>query len=337
MRDKIRTGILAFGMSGKLFHAPFLEVHKGFELYAIVERTKKEAQLKYPNIKTYNSIETLLEDNSIELVVVNTPSRTHYEYALKAIKANKHVVVEKPFTITSAQAKHLFDEAKKNNCYLLPYQNRRYDSDYLSVKNVLDSGKLGKLLEVHFRYDRYKYKFDKNTPKEASILGNGVLYNLGPHLIDAAISLFGIPLNWSKKTEYHRPKSQIDDFMHLHLIYPEGLNVFLTSSLLVADPGPAFILHGSKGSYSKQRTDVQEKQLQMKMNPDNIQFGKEVQGNNGVLTLISSKGLKTKEKMPAIKSSYLNIYEAIYQTIKKENKFPITKKQIIEQMIILES
>jgi scyllo-inositol 2-dehydrogenase (NADP+) len=136
MSDKIKTGLFAYGMSGKLFHSPFLETHDGFELSAVVERSTKQAQQKYPNLISYDSVDALLTDKNIELVVVNTPNSTHFEFALKAIHHNKHVLVEKPFTVTSSQAKKLFQEAEKNNRQLLTFQNRRYDSDFLSVKQV---------------------------------------------------------------------------------------------------------------------------------------------------------------------------------------------------------
>ena len=337
MNNKIKTGVLSFGMSGTLFHAPFLETHDGFELYGVVERTKKNVKSKYPNVKSFDSVVELLADDEIELVVINTPTSTHYEFALKAIQANKHILVEKPFTVTSKEAKHLFEEAKKRSLNILPFQNRRYDSDFLTVKNILDSGKLGKLIEVYIRYDRYKPKLGNNASKETRIPGNGVVYNLGPHLVDAAILLFGKPLTWTKTIGHYRPNTQIDDYFQIHLTYPEGLQVFLTSSLLVAEEGPAFVFNGSKGSYNKYRTDVQEKQLQEGMSPDNPLFGIEESGKEGLLTTISSDGIKSQEKIAAIQSSYLNVFEDVYQAIRKGIPYPVTEEQILQQLEILES
>ena len=335
MNNPIKTGVLSFGMSGSLFHCPFLMEHSGFEITADVERTTKNAQSIYPNIKSYDSVDALLSDDTIELVVVNTPNYTHFDFALKAIQANKHVLVEKAFTVTSAEAKTLFKEAKKRNCYVMPYQNRRFDSDFLSVKQVVESGKLGDLIEVHFRYDRYKPAITPNVSKESPILGNGVLYNLGPHLLDGVIALFGVPLSWEKVTEKNRPKSEIFDYAHVHLKYPKGLQVFVTASLLVADALPAFVLHGKKGSYIKQRTDVQETQLQAGMKPNNPLFGIEETNKEGILTTISND-IKTQEKIAPKKASYLNIFEAVFQTIRNNKPFPVTESQIIKQLEILE-
>lgn len=336
MKNTIKTGILAFGMSGRLFHAPFLRCHSGFEFSAVVERTKKRVHLDYPNVKSYNSIDELLLDESIELVVVNTPNETHFEFALKAIKANKHVLIDKPFTTTVAEARQLFKAAKKKGVLLLPYQNRRYDSDFLSVKDVIESGKLGNLIEVHFRYDRYRKTIVENSWKEAPVPGNGVIYNLGAHPIDGIISLFGIPIKWSKHSSFVHPSTQVSDYEHVHLLYPNNLQVFVTISLLIADAQPAFIVNGTMGTFKKNRTDVQENQLNEGMQPDNLLFGVELPESEGILTTIDSNGLKTQEKITAQKASYMNVFEDVYQTLRLGKDYPITEEQIIVQLEILE-
>lgn len=336
MSREIKTGILSYGKSGRLFHCPFIALHSGFDLYAILERTKKKAQLKYPNIKSYDTIDDFLKDPEIELVVVNTPSATHFEFGLKVIQAGKHVVMEKPFTITLDEAKTLHKEAKKYNCFILPYQNRRYDSDYLSVKHVLETGKLGNLIEVHFRYDRYIYALSDNTFKESPIPGNSVMYNLGAHIVDAAISLFGEPIAWSKTSGQFRPNTQIDDYAQLHLKYPNGLQVFLTTSLLVANPMPAFLLYGVNGAYVKERVDVQEDQLEAGIKPTDLLFGIEADGKEGVLTYYENGTNKTKVNIPSIQSNYMNIFEDIYQTIRNNKPYLVTESQILKQIEILE-
>lgn len=336
MNNIIKTGVLSFGMSGSLFHCPFLEVHSGFDLFAIVERTKKNAHLTYPNVISYNSVEELLKDTNIELVVVNTPSATHFDFALKAIQANKHVLVEKPFTVNSLEAKTLFKEAKKRNVFVMPFQNRRFDSDFLSVKHVVESKKLGDLIEVHFRYDRYSYQINTNASKENPVPGNGVMYNLGSHLFDAAIALFGMPLEWKNVKGGFRPNTQIDDYAHVHLKYPKGLQVFITANLLVADAQPSFVLHGVKGSYVKERTDVQEDQLKAGIKPDNPIFGIEKANKEGLLTTVENN-IRQQEKIASKKSSYLNIFEAVYQTIQNHKPFVVTESEIIKQVEILES
>ena len=336
-KNTLKTGILSFGMSGQIFHAPFLNEHKNFELKAVVERSTKKAHLTYPDIKSYNTVDALLADSEIELIIVNTPNPTHFEFALKALQAKKHVLLEKPFTVNSSEAKELFKAAKKNNCYVLAYQNRRYDSDFLSVKEVLASGKLGQLVEFHLRYDRYKYNIGPKATKETSILGSGLAYDLGPHLLDAAISIFGIPVKWKKQLGKFRPNTQVDDYAHFHLMYQNGLQIFITTSMLVAQPQPAFVLHGTKGSYLKQRADVQEQQLQEGMKPSNPLFGIEDVNNQGILTTINLEGIKKHKNIVAKKSSYMHVFNDVYTAIREGKPYPVTEEQIIQQLEILES
>lgn len=334
--NAIKTGVLSFGMSGKVFHSPFLNAHKNFEFHAVVERTEKKAHLIYPDVISYTSVDELFADSEIELVIINTPNPTHFEFALAALKAKKHVLLEKPFTTSSREAKQLFEEARKNNCFILPYQNRRYDSDFLSVKKVIDSNKLGKLVEFHLRYDRYKYVIGPKATKETPVPGSGLAYDLGPHLLDAVISIFGTPLEWQKSLGQFRPKTQVDDYAHFHLLYPKGIHVFITMSMLVIDAQPAFVIHGTKGSYSKQRADVQEKQLLEGMTPSNPLFGIEESDKQGILTYISDDGTKKQEKVISSKSSYLHVFDDVYRSIREGRPYPVSEAQIIQQLEILE-
>ncbi len=335
MKSAIKTGILSFGMSGRLFHAPFVNAHSGFELTAVVERSQKQAHLEYPAIISYGSVDALLEDDSIELVIVNTPNATHFEFALKALQKGRHVLVEKPFTITPDQAKQLFETARENSRHVLPYQNRRYDSDFISVKKVVDSGKLGKLIEVHFRFDRYRVAIGPKVAKETPGAGAGLLYDLGPHLLDQVISVFGIPLRWRKTLGHFRPKTQVDDYAHMHLTYPDEMQVFVTASLLVANDMPAFSLNGLNGSYIKYRTDIQEKQLLHGVTPTDPEYGKEDDGGEGILTRISEDGSRKTEMIPGIQSSYLNLFDAVHKTIRDGIPYPVTRDQVLAQLEIL--
>lgn len=336
MQKPINTGILSFGMSGTLFHAPFLKVHPGFDLTAVVERSEKKAHLQFPDIKSFGSVDEIIADPDIELIIVNTPNYTHFEYALKAIRSGKHVLVEKPFAVSSNEAKLLFEEAKKYNRYVLPFQNRRYDSDFLSVTEVIGSNKLGQLVEVHIRYDRYRYTIGPKVAKETPMPGSGLLYDLGPHLLDMVILLFGKPIGWTKTLGHYRPKTQVNDYATIHLKYPHQLQVFVTMSMLVSDLQPAFIINGTRGSYVKNRTDIQEEQLLEKMSPTDLLYGLEKADNEGILTLIDEEGKRSQERISSGKGSYLNLFNAVYDTLKNNKSYPITEEQIIQQIIILE-
>ncbi|MES2417879.1 MAG: Gfo/Idh/MocA family oxidoreductase [Bacteroidota bacterium] len=337
MNHKINTGLLAYGMSGKVFHAPFISTHPGFNLYAVTERHRKQAHLDYPAIKSYESIEDLLADDSIDLVIINTPNFTHYEYAIKALKAGKHILVEKPFTASSEQAKAVFALAKSVNKKALAYQNRRYDSGFGSVKGIIDSGQLGKLVEVHFRYDRYRNeispKFFKEEPYEAS----GLAYDLGPHLLDQAICLFGRPEKFHKILGKNRAHTKVDDYFSIWLSYPDQLNVFLTASMLVADIKDAFVLNGMAGSFSKNHADVQEGQLLKGIKPTAVNYGIENPADAGKLTLVTENGERSHALIPSVKGDYSGLFEAVYQNIVYQVPYPVTEEDILIQLEILEA
>ena len=332
----IRTALLAYGMSGKLFQAPFLAAHPGFELYAVVERTEARMQRDYPGIRRFGSVAELLADTTVELVVVNTPSPTHFELASQALRAGKHVLLEKPVATSVAQLQALLALARQQGRHLLAYQNRRWDSDFGSVRRVVESGQLGQLLEVHFRFDRYKPALNAKKFKEEPGPGAGLLADLGPHLIDQAINLFGQPLSAHKTLGRNRPNTQVDDFFSLHLRYPQGLNVWLTSSLLVAAPGPAYVLHGTHGSYQKGRTDPQETQLLAGLTPTAPAYGHELPGQEGVLTLAAANGVLTSTSDAAAPGNYMGLFEAVRATIRQQAPYPVTAGQLLWQNELLE-
>ncbi|MFB9841917.1 Gfo/Idh/MocA family oxidoreductase [Mucilaginibacter ginsenosidivorans] len=338
MADTIKTGLMAYGMSGRIFHAPFVALHPGFDLKAVVERHEKKAAADYPGITSYNSVDELLADKEIEFVIVNTPPYTHFELAQKALEANKHVLIEKPIATSSKEVKTLFDLGREVGKHVMVYQNRRWDSDFTSVRKVIESGRLGELIEVHFRFDRYKaalspkvFKETKNTP------GSGLVYDLGPHLIDQAISLFGRPLSFKKTSGIYRENSQVPDYFHFHLEYPHQLNVYLTSGLLIAQPTPSFVVHGTLGSYLKNRVDVQEAQLDKMMRPDDPKYGVEPAGEEGLLVTVGADTQKTTEIISSEKGDYSHLFEAVYQTIRNNALYPITEEHIAWQMELLEA
>ncbi|MET4081146.1 scyllo-inositol 2-dehydrogenase (NADP+) [Pedobacter sp. UYP30] len=334
---KIAVGLLAYGMSGKVFQAPFFSTHQGFNLKAVVERNEKKANLDYSDIVSYGSIEELLADDEIELVVVNTPNYLHFEHVKLALTKGKNVLVEKPFTATSRQAKELFALADKQGKQLFFFQNRRYDSEFLSAKKVLASGKIGKLNEMHIRYDRYRNFVGPKKFKESPMAASGLLYDLGPHLLDQAISLFGTPLNYHKVLGKNRAETLVDDFFSIQLVYPDSVYVFLTSSMLVVAPQPSFVLHGVTGTFVKDRSDVQESQLIAGLKPNEAEYGIEEKDKDGVLTTINDAGEKTTQLIPSERGDYMPLFESIYQAIVNNQAFPVTRAQVLLQLEILEN
>ncbi|SNC59303.1 Predicted dehydrogenase [Hymenobacter gelipurpurascens] len=337
MNSPIQAGLLAYGMSGRIFHAPFLAAHPGFQLRAITERSRKLAATDYPAIISYDSVEELLKDPVIQLVVVNTPNDTHFALAKQALQAGKHVLIEKPVGTTSAEITELFDLGRQLNLQVFGYQNRRWDSDFQAVRQVVESGQLGQLIEAHFRFERYKmpihtkvFKEDPTTP------GAGLSFDLGPHVLDQALSLFGKPEKVHKTLASHRFGSRVDDYFHFHLSYPGGLNVFVSGSLLVAAPGPAYVLHGTQGSYKQQRTDVQETQLDKGLKPTEEAYGHDLPGSEGALTVVQPDGEKSTTEVPTPRGNYMGLFEAVYQSLMHGRAFPVREEELFWQLQALE-
>ncbi len=336
IEQPIKTGILAYGMSGKIFHAPFIDAHQGFELSSIVERSKDQAKADYPHAKHLRNIDDVFSDEEIELVIINTPNFTHYQYAKEALNAGKHVLIEKPVAVLRKEAEDLFALAYRKNRKVLAYQNRRFDSDFQSVKQVIESGELGKLVEVHIRFDRYRNEISPKFFKEEPIPGSGILYDLGAHVIDQAISLFGIPDDFTKSYSQNRQTTEVDDYAQVQMSYKNGLNVFITANMLVADAPPAYSIYGTRGTFYKGRTDVQEEQLLAGVLPLDGNYGLEKPQSEGKLTVVDEDGARQERFIAAGKGDYMLLFDEVYNAIRKETDYFVTQKEILGQLHILE-
>ena len=318
----IKTAILSFGMSGQVFHAPFLNVLPGFEFYGVWERSKNLAQEKYPQVKTFRSLDDLLADEKIELVIVNTPNYTHYEYAKLALEAGKHVVVEKPFTVMVNEGEELIQLAKEKGVMLSVYQNRRFDSDFRTIRKVVSEGLLGDIVEAEFHFDRFREDLSPKQHKEVPGPGTGALYDLGSHLVDQALQLFGFPEAVFADIRIVRPVSKVDDYFEVLLYYP-SLRVRLHSSYLVKEALPGYILHGSQGSFIKAKTDVQETDLQAGKIPCGPDWGKEPDSERGLLH-IDRKGEDVKEYLVSLQGNYGDYFEGVYEAIRMGKPAPVS-------------
>lgn len=319
--EEINTALCSFGMSGTVFHAPFIHHHPGFNLYAVWERSKQLSKEKYPSVIVYTTLEEMLADDKIELVIINTPNASHYEYARKALEASKHIIVEKPFTIATEEAEELIDLARQKGKKISVFQNRRFDSDFKTVKKIIEQDILGDVVEVEFHFDRYKPELSPKQHKETPGPGTGALYDLGSHILDQALLLFGMPDLVFADITSQRPQSQVDDYFELLMLYPH-LRVRLKSGYLVREPLPAYIIHGSKGSFIKSRSDVQEILLQAAVEPIGENWAADDPAEQGVLhTEVDGKVIR--EKVPTEIGNYMEYFEGVYQAIRHNQNMPV--------------
>lgn len=333
--EPIRTALCSFGMSGKVFHAPFLHSLPTFQWHSVWERTKKLAADSYPGIRSVATYEELLEDEAVELVVVNTPNYTHFDYTKKALQAGKHVLVEKPFTTNVAEAKELEALAKERGRVLALYHNRRWDSDFKTVRQIIQQGVLGEIVEAELHFDRYKEELSPKQHKEIPQPGTGVLFDLGAHLIDQALVLFGMPQRVFADIRIVRPISKVDDYFEVLLYYPT-LRVRLHSSYLVREAGPGFIIHGTKGSFLKSRTDVQEMDLTAGKIPGSDNWGIEPQGEQGLLHT-EQNGIIIRQTIETLQGNYAGLYEGLYNAIRNGSPVPVSATDGMRIMRIIEA
>jgi len=333
--NKIQVGLASFGMSGKVFHAPILAHHPGFQIAKIVERNKNEATKIYPDITSVRSFDELLLDDNIELIVVNTPDPTHFEYTRKAFEAGKHVVVEKPFTQSIKQGEDLINLAHQKNLILSVFQNRRWDGDFLTVRKVIESGCLGRLVEFESNYMRYRNYIQPNTWKETLAQGIGLTYNLGSHMIDQAVALFGMPDKVWADVDNMRAGSEVDDYYHIKLIYPK-VKVTLKASYLVREEGARYTLHGTNGSFLKYGLDPQEEMLKQGGNPSMPDWGKEPESQWGILNA-EINGLHIRGKVETTPGNYAAYYDNIYDVIRNRAQLEVTPEQALNVIRLIEA
>ncbi|WP_304201508.1 Gfo/Idh/MocA family oxidoreductase [Flavobacterium alvei] len=333
--QKIKTALLSYGMSGKVFHAPFLELHPGFELLGSWERSKKLIQEDYPEVKSYPNFESILEDKSIDLVVVNTPIDTHFEYTKKVLLAGKHAIVEKAFTATLAEAQELAALTREKGLKLSVFQNRRWDSELKTVKKVLDANLLGEIVEAEFHFDRYNPVLSPKVHKETVNSGSGIVKDLGPHIIDQALYLFGLPNAVFADIRITRKNSLVDDYLDI-LLYYSDRRVRLKAGFFVREPNPSYVVHGKKGSFLKSRGDVQEDELKLGKKPNLTSWGTEKEGQEGLLhTEIDGKIIK--EKVPTLQGNYYDFFDGVYQSIVNGKQEPVTAQDGVNVMRIIDA
>jgi predicted dehydrogenase len=321
-------------MSGKVFHAPFINEHPGFTLSGIVERHKRDSAEKYPNAFIYKSVEELLENDDISLIIINTPVQTHFEYAKKALEAGKNIIVEKPFTVNAKQAIELNSIAKEKNLFISVYQNRRFDRDFQQTKKIIESGVLGNLKEVEIRFDRFRTapsgKIHKENP---SLQGSGALHDLGAHLIDQAILLFGAPESVFGDVFSMKGSETANDYFEILMYYPNDFRLRIKSSVFTKEDHYSYKIFGDKGSFLQERTDNQEAELVSGSIPE---YGSEWQislrQTDSILNYNNDLNQNIRIELTSEPGNYMDYYQQIYEHQVFGYPIPSPASEIIDVM-----
>jgi scyllo-inositol 2-dehydrogenase (NADP+) len=317
----IRAGLVGFGMAGRVFHGPLLNSVEGIELAAVMERSSNRAAERYPSITTYRSLEEILGDDSLDLFVVATPSASHFDVASQILKAGKNVVVDKPLSIRSEQIAQLIRLAGEKSVLLAPFQNRRWDSDFLTVQKVLHKGLLGKLVFFESRFDRWRPVPPTDRLWKEDPSSGGVLVDLGTHQVDQALTLFGKPQAVEADVLLEREWAKVNDGFEIRLRY-DGFTAVLGANCLSIPARPRFHLRGSKGNYWKSGLDPQEAALNLVAKIDDPNWGKEPQSAWGALHTDIGGGTVT-QPVETLRGDYRHYYAGIRDALLGKSPAPV--------------
>ncbi|KWC19266.1 oxidoreductase [Burkholderia ubonensis] len=331
MSSLLRIGLMGFGFAGAAFHAPVIAASGRTQVAAIATGQPDRARAAYPDARLVADLDALLALDDIECVVIATPNDTHFPLARQVLDAGRHVVVDKPVTLTSDEALALARLANARSRVFAPFHNRRWDGDFLTVRRVVESGELGRITYVTSHFDRFRPQVRVRWREEAA-RGGGLLLDLGPHLIDQALALFGLPDTVSATVKTRRDNGSAPDFVHVQLGYPDK-DVALHASALSAIEPARFTLHGTRGSYQKFGLDTQEDQLKAGLTPDDVEFG----GGNppGVLRVLDGD-VETERPVPTLDGQYAEFYRALAASIREGAPFPVTPQDAVDVMTIIE-
>ena len=332
--DIIPVGLVGFGIAGRIFHAPVIRAVPGFELTCIVQRTGDSAREKYPDTAVVGSVDELLADRSIRLVVIATPNDSHFELAKQCLLAGRDVVVDKPLATTFGAAQELDQMAREAGRLLSVYQNRRWDGDFLTVQKLIGAGTLGRLALFESHYDRYRLARRSGAWREAAGPGSGVLFDIGPHLVDQALALFGMPEAIAADVRMERDDAVVDDAFDILLRYPK-FQALLRATMIACTPGPRFVLNGTLGSFIKHGMDPQEDALKAGGQPGTEGWGEEDESSWGTLTLAGDdRTIRRAVRTEA--GDYREFYANVRDAILGKAPLEVTTGQAVRVIQLLE-
>jgi scyllo-inositol 2-dehydrogenase (NADP+) len=329
----VGVGLVGYGLAGSALHAPLVGAEPRLRLHAVASRHPEKVHRDLPAVRVVATPAELLEDAAVELVVVAAPNRLHHRLAAAALGAGRHVVVDKPFVVASSEADELIGLAERRGRLLSVFHNRRWDGDYLTVRHCVRAGLLGRVSTYVSRYDRFVPQVAGGW-RERQEPGSGVLYDLGAHLVDQALQLFGLPATVVADVGAQRPGALADDYFHLVLGYGR-LRVILHAGSLVRAPGPRFEVHGDRGSFVKHGLDQQAVALEAGRRPGDPGWGSEPEDRYGTLTT-EVGGLQVAGRLGTLPGSYQSFYRELAQAIRGDGRVPVAATEARDTVRVIE-
>jgi scyllo-inositol 2-dehydrogenase (NADP+) len=327
----IPVGLIGYGLGGSIFHAPLIQAVEGLRLAAVVTSQRERVEKDSPGVPVLATTAELLADSDIRLVVVASPSTTHFDVARAALRAGKSVVVDKPFTATAQEAQHLIDLAAEKGLFLSVYQNRRWDGDFLTVKKLIGDGVLGEIFHYEAHFDRFRLDI-RTGWRETGGRGSGILYDLGAHLIDQAVHLFGLPRTVTADVFAQRRGAVAPDYFHLVLEYGR-MRAILHGATVVKSPGPHFAVHGDQGSFVKYGMDPQEDALKAGARPGDRGWGVDDPSQYGELTDVDG----AKRRVETLIGGYENYYQLVADAMLRGGGNPVDPKGSRDGLVVIEA
>ncbi|KTF36866.1 oxidoreductase [Xanthomonas vesicatoria] len=332
MPKPFNLAVVGYGYVGHTFHAPLIASTPGLHLHSVVSSKLQQAQSDFPEVTVVADLDSALADPALDAVVLATPNQTHAPFALQALAAGKHVLVDKPFALDAAQARAMVDAAAAAGRVISVFQNRRWDADFLTVRRLIDEAQLGEVVEFHSHFDRYRPQV-RDRWRESDVPGAGLWYDLGPHLLDQALQLFGMPQAIGADLQRQRSQARSDDYFHVTLHYPR-LRAILHAGSLVADNSLRFAVHGTRGSYLKHGLDTQEDQLRAGRRPGTVGWG--VDPLPGTLTRMDEEGRVHIHQPDNQAGDYRQCYAAFRDALAGTGPAPVDGADAVQLMHLLE-
>ncbi|WP_368566031.1 oxidoreductase [Pseudoxanthomonas sp. UTMC 1351] len=331
MDNTLNVALVGYGFVGKVFHAPLIAHMPGMRLHTVVSRDAGKVHLDHPQVRVLADPQDAFADSAIDLVVVATPNETHAPLAIAALAQGRHVVVDKPFTVTLAEAEQVIAQAHTSGRCLSVFQNRRWDADFLTVRRLIDEGMLGEIMEFHSHFDRFRPTVVDRW-RESTAPGGGLWYDLVPHLVDQALQLFGLPEAIFADLAQQRAGARATDYFHAQLRYPRH-RVHLHAGSLVAASGLRFAAHGTRGSFVKHGLDPQEDSLRAGGKPGEPGWG--VDPSPGQLT-VDDQGTMRVESVESVPGDYRQYYAAMRDAILHGGPVPVSSDEALDVMRVIE-